>query len=149
MNEADQINVIKLETIEYDATSHPSLKGSMDIIEQIQKGLGEDIILPDAKEDVVTNRMYSNVQPMYKAGCRGCDSPEYTANLCNDCWLHAALVDTTEFNKIVEGYRAQMYPDLPNNDLTNKDFVMKDITKRSRSDDDNNPEGGNPSKIAK
>ena len=51
---------------------------------------------------------------MYKAGCRGCDSPEFTRDLCADCWGKAESVDVEMYETLVEGYRIQMYPDTLN-----------------------------------
>ena len=132
------IKFIELDEIEYEE-NHPSLKGTRAIMEQIQKGLGEQIVLPDAIDDVVTNRKYSNVQTMYKAGCRGCDSPEYTPNLCADCWLLSVSEDTKELGILIEKYRDQMYPDINVNGNFNDDITMKEPLKRERDrgDEDN------------
>ena len=49
---------------------------------------------------------------MYKAGCRGCDSPVFTRDLCSECWIKTESVDVSYYERLIEGYRVQMYPDL-------------------------------------
>jgi len=92
---------------------------------------------------VVTNRKYSNVQTMYKAGCRGCDSPEYTPNLCPNCWDIAQNEDITELDAIIDKYKEQMYPELMNVDNVqfDTDQTMEETLKRERdqNDDNSNP----------
>ena len=48
---------------------------------------------------------------MYNAGCRGCESPDFTRDLCDTCWEKVGGVDVEFYESLVEGYRAQMYPD--------------------------------------
>ena len=57
------------------------------------------------------NHKYNQVQSMYKAGCRGGDSPEFTRDFCAACWVKVEEVNIEEYEALVEGYRIQMYPD--------------------------------------
>ena len=84
LKEIKEIKVIKLDNIEYES-DHPSQKGTLNVIEQIHKEIGDEIILDGAKDDVTTNRWHSQVQAIYRAGCRGCTSEEYTPDLCMEC----------------------------------------------------------------
>ena len=91
-----------------------------------------------AKEDVTTDRKYSNVQPMYKAGCRGCTSPEYTPDLCSQCKEVSQTCDTSELMDLIKHHHKEDFPELPfdesNGSLqSDNDIVMKNILKRGRS----------------
>ena len=125
----DNIKVVKLEAIEYEGY-HPSLKGTFSIIEQIQIAVGEEIIMEGARDDVVTNRKYSNVQPMYKAGCRGCNASEYTPNLCSVCFHLAESVDTKRLDDMIEKFQDSLFPKLSGGFGEGNDFNMKEVLKR-------------------
>ena len=94
MLEINSIRTMKLAEIEYEGT-HPTDKGTRDIINQMQVAVGDEFILKEAKdEDLVAKRRYSHVTPVYKVGCRGCDTEEYTAHLCANCIDKSKTVDT-------------------------------------------------------
>ena len=57
------------------------------------------------------NHKYNQMQSMYKAGCRGCDSPEFTRDLCAVSWVKVEEVNIEEYETLMEGYHMQMYPD--------------------------------------
>ena len=61
MNDIAEIKIVELEEIDYDV-GHPSVQGTKQIVEQIQKGIGDTLVLEGATEDIATNRKYSQVQ---------------------------------------------------------------------------------------
>ena len=110
--EGGNLRVIDLGAIEYDASEHPSLDGTRAIIRKLESEIGEEIVLPEAtNEDMVTSHKYNQVQSLYKAGCRGCDSPDFTQSLCCDCWGKAEGVSVEVYEALVESYRIQLFPD--------------------------------------
>ena len=111
--ESEKLVIVEINNVEYDASNHPSVTGTKNFIHQLETVLGENLVLAEAtEEDIATERIYNQVQPMYKAGCRGCDSPVFTRDLCSDCWIKTESVDVSYYERLVEGYRVQMYPDL-------------------------------------
>ena len=128
--ESEKLKIIEIENVEYDASNHPSVTGTRAIIHQLETALGENLVLSEATEDdIATRRIYNQVQPMYKAGCRGCESPVFTRDLCGDCWTRAESVDVSHYEALVEGYRIQMYPEgLPsaNSAMLNEGDVHKE-----------------------
>ena len=137
MKEIDTIQTIKLKKIEYDC-DHPSEKGTQEMIEQIQTAIGEKIVLEGAEQEVTTKRKYSQVQPMYKVGCRGCSTLDFTPQLCSACKEEAQSVDTQYLEDMIKKLEEQTFPNLE----SENDFDIKGLTKRGRrndSDDESNP----------
>ena len=108
MRKVEKLKIVQLENIEYDESNHPTMDGTARIIEQIQESV--NIILDGAKEHITTSKKYSNVQTMYKAGCRGCDSSDYTPDLCIDCTENAKLVDISELNDMLQAVYSKYFP---------------------------------------
>ena len=142
------IKTLKLKDIEYDSSSHPSEKGTEEMIRQIDQFLGNDLVMEEAKDEIVAPRKYSQVQPIYKVGCRGCDYAEFTQRLCTLCLKNIEVVDTLRIEGLIEEITKTMYPDLEqrknftfDNGQANFDFDMKEPSKRGRNetnDDDSN-----------
>ena len=141
----DSVDCIQLKDIEYDDTDHPTIPGTQSIITAINDACPEQIILQGCQDDVTVKRKYRMVQPVFKVGCRGCDSLEYTPNLCATCKDHAQNVDTSQLEMAIEKLKNEMFPAM--------DIEMVNVTnkKRSNENDDNEcptpnakaPKGGN------
>ena len=105
----EQIEVIEINDIEYSGF-HPTEKGTTDIIKQLNEKLNKEIIMEGCENDIITTLKYSKVRPVYKIGCRGCNTLDYTPDLCYDCKEKAAEVDTKAFEEILNKTTAEMYP---------------------------------------
>ena len=131
------IQVIKLEEVDMADFRHPSRKGTTSIINQIHAKI--PIILTDCEEDDTTYpSKYRGVQTLFKVGCRGCDSPEFTRSLCTTCIANANKQDTTEIIQRIQNLHEQMYPPVQT------DVDMKDANKKRVLDDDDNDNVGDP-----
>ena len=130
MTEIEEIKTIKLQEIEYEG-KHPSKAGTVKIIETINKYFADEIILDGAKDDITTKRKYSQVQPIYKAGCRGCDSTQYTPDLCSDCVRIAKTFNTEYLQQIIDRIHDKQYPEFEFQSDENE-IEIREITKRSR-----------------
>ena len=134
MKQIQTIKTIKLKEVEYDDRMHPTETGTKQIIEQLQAELGDQIVLDEAEqEEITTPRKYSLVKPIYKVGCRGCDSIEFTATLCRNCIAEAANVDASYLEQMVEKLEEDLFPFL---DAEN-DVQMTKILKRGSNDEEN------------
>ena len=135
----EEIKTITLSDIEWDdhpQHRHPTEKGTFDIIQQIHKQVGDDLILESCERDVVCPLKYRKVQTVYKVGCRGCEDLQYVSTLCGRCKESAKTADTTRLDVLIEKWKLIMYPP-----IEQVDIAMKEVTKRGISDDDD--ESGN------
>ena len=106
----DNVKTMKLVDIEYEGV-HPTEEGTRDIITQLDNSYENKLILQEAeKEEISTPRRYSQVQALYKVGCRGCDVKTFTAKLCNSCKDKAAEINITRLGEIIETLENQFYP---------------------------------------
>ena len=146
----DTIKTLKLDNIEYDASSHPSEKGTKDMIQQVNEFLGKEVIMEEAMDETTTRKKYAQVQPMYKVGCRGCTVLDFTPTLCDKCCENLSDVHTERLDSIIEEIKNTMYPHLERDEFvfTNDNDMcgMKDLAKRGRenNDDDVNAKSKNP-----
>ena len=62
---------------------------------------------------------------MYKAGCRGCDSPDYTPDLCNECIEQSKQADTTEIEGMTQLAYLNQYPPM-DTELEQPDIEMSE-----------------------
>ena len=128
----ETIKSISLVNIEYEGT-HPTEQGTSEIISQLQAAINEQIVMEGAEEDVTTARKYSHVQPVYKIGCRGCDTKDFTPHLCPSCLKIAETFDTQKLTEIIEKIKSEMFPDLEI--IEDEDVEMKDSLKRTFTQD--------------
>ena len=135
IREIDDIKVVKVDNIEYDGTHHPTEKGTAQIIEQIQAAVEEKIVLDGAESETTTARKYSLVQPVYKIGCRGCDTREYTPDLCLSCKEEAQTSDIQYLTELIEKVEIDLYPKGMLG-LMEDDVEMKNCNKRGRDRND-------------
>ena len=127
------INVIALAEVEMADFRHPSRKGTAAIINQIHAK--KPIVLSDCRSDDTTlPSKYRGVQTLFKVGCRGCDSLEFTRSLCNTCVENAKVLDTTEIEGRIRLLRDQMFPPVETNEVQMND--IDNNNKRGLSDDD-------------
>ena len=127
----DEIKTIQLndiETANNDPHFHPTVAGTKEMIVQINDAVDNEIILPQCEDDTTLPTKYRQVQPLFKTGCRGCNTVEYTPTLCSSCKDKAKDVDTKHLTEKIEMLRQQMYP-------TMGDIQMKDLNKRPLSPD--------------
>ena len=113
MQNIDTIKTIFLHDIEYDesdAYHHPTVKGTQNVLQQINAAYGEDIILTDCQDDLVTKRIYRKVQSLFKVGCRGCDDLHFHHSLCDNCKEEALKIDTTILQQQINKVKEEMYP---------------------------------------
>ena len=125
--------------IEYDFDDHPSEKGTLQIVQQIEEAVGEKIIL-QPESDVTTTRKYSQVKALYKVGCRGCNTREFTSYLCAECKQASTMVDITYLQDIITKLEKDSFPNLNEIDMTDineeNEEEMSDIKKRQRDGSD-------------
>ena len=127
MREVNEVKTIKLPEVEYDGRNHPKIEGTVKILEEINKEMLGTIILDKAnKEDLTSNRSYFQVQPIYKVGCRGCETLEYTSSLCPKCIEAAQKFNVDELQKKIELFQEQQFPGFS----TDEDVEMKINNKR-------------------
>ena len=133
MTQIQEITTVKLEPITFEG-NHPSLEGAMEIIKGMQKTISNEIVLDGAEDtDITTKRTYSKVQPIYKVGCRGCKSLQYTNDLCQDCVQSASAMDTQYLKDMIQKIQDELFPIMIQ---TQEDIEinMREITKRGRED---------------
>ena len=143
MCEIKEIKTIKLSDVEYDNQyhPHPTIAGTVKILETIHRELNNEIILEgNNTEDLTTHRKYYHVQPIYKVGCRGCDSFEYTPSLCAECLRKAETFNVESLEQKIEKLHKEQYPDVGFG-VQNNEIQMRDILKRplEESDGDKHP----------
>ena len=127
----ESIKVLPLEAVELDETDHPTENGTLSIIDQIHRAKKESVIMQDCRNDVTIPAKYSQVQPVFKAGCRGCESLEYTPSLCETCKMLAQTVDTAPLMEIIERRMNEAYPS-----ADAEMELVKDTNKRSADNND-------------
>ena len=152
----DSVKTILLEDVEQDETNHPTIAGTRAIIKQIDDVHEEKIILQGCQDDVTAKRRYRKVQAVFKVGCRGCDSMNYTSYLCDNCKVTANDVDASALEVEIERLRQEMFPhmevdtDMDTDETANTDGDDKKKgagkIKRTIINDHNDV---NPSKAAK
>ena len=54
------------------------------------------IILKGSEDETTLKSKYQGVQALYKVGCGGCDSLQFTRSLCEDCKTKAREIDTSD-----------------------------------------------------
>ena len=96
------------------------------------------------------------MQAVFKVGCRGCDSMNYTSYLCDNCKVAANDVDASALEVEIERLRQEMFPhmevdtDMDKDEMANTDGDDKKKgagkNKRTIINDHNDV---NPSKAAK
>ena len=130
MKEVGVIETIKLQNIEYEG-SHPTQKGTQQIVSQIQEAVKDKIILDEAEEgEETTPRIYNLIKPIYKVGCRGCDSMAFTAHLCGPCFEEAKKVDCTALEEKINKLTEEMFPQYQ----VDNEINMRDVGKRGNED---------------
>ena len=134
ITEISTIKTLKLKNIDYDESSHPSEEGTKEMIRQINES-GNNIIMEEAKEEITTIKKYSQVYPVFKVGCRGCDNLEFTSHLCSTCLDRCEQVDTAYLSKIIEEIQNTSYPEMgsPGEAPVDDDVKMKEVMKRENS----------------
>ena len=132
MKAVSAIQTLKLKSVEYDEQgNHPTEKGTAEIINQMHEHFSNEIILPEAENETTTPRKYSNVRAIYKTGCRGCATEEYTSYLCTECKKRAENVDATDLDTLIDKIQNEMFPENPQTVLSGHDLNMEiDINKK-------------------
>ena len=138
--EVNSIATVKLTEVEYEY-GYPTEKGTADIISQVNGTFGNEIILPDAEEDITTPRKYSQVKAIYKTGCRGCSTEEFTSHLCTQCMDLAQGVDASDLRRLIDEIHEKMFPATIG--IDENDVEMQTINDKKRelspaSDDEEN-----------
>ena len=81
---------------------------------------------------------------MFKVGCRGCDEPSYTPQLCHSCQEKAESIDTMELESKIADLKEKLFPAMNNTDMT------EETRKRTHpSSDSSDDEVNNVNKLAK
>ena len=88
--------------------------------------MGKNIILEGVNRDDLSTKRYLKVQPIYKVGCRACDTPEFTSSLCDECKVKSESVDAQFFLEQVNRIEEKMYP-------SDKLITGKKVDKRTHS----------------
>ena len=143
MKNNDAFSTIILEDIELsDDMGHPTVEGTKSAVCQINLAKGDHLIMQDCMEDIVFPQKYRKVQTVFKVGCRGCDSYDYTPTLCTPCKEAARNADVTKIEARIKELKEEMYPAM------NGDIEMMDQKglKRSSSNGDH---AKNPTKTSK
>ena len=124
------ITLEDIETVDNDFHRHPTVEGTKSIIKQINVAMNEQIVLKDCIDDAVFALKYRQVQTVFKVGCRGCDSHEYTPALCANCKEMAKDVDVTLLEAKIKKLKDNMFPQI-------EEVEMRDPnSKRAHSSDD-------------
>ena len=131
ISEIESIKVITLKSVEMADFRHPTRKGTIDVLNQINEQ--KPVIIHEFCEATTLPSKYSGVQTLFKVGCRGCDSIDFTHSLCDSCRTTAAELNTYELEKEISDLRDAMYP--PLNDVEMGSTSNK--RERGSSDDDN------------
>ena len=84
------------------------------------------------------------MKPVYKIGCRGCDTHEFTPQLCPKCKEAAKSVNIDYLTEIIKNLEEEYFPkldDVEMSDISNintgGDASMRNITKRSLEESNN------------
>ena len=110
LDEIESIEVIKLDPVEMADFRHPTREGTVKILQQINST--KQIIIDQFADSTTLPAKYRGVQTLFKVGCRGCDSTEFTHSLCEDCATAAAALDITEIERHISEIHETMYPRL-------------------------------------
>ena len=94
-------------------------------------------MLEGAEEEITTVRKYSQVKPVYKIGCRGCDTHEFTPQLCTKCKEAAKTVDITYIVEMIKKLEEVSFPNMVVDDVITGSNSSTGI---KRSLDDENDE---------
>lgn len=130
ISKLDDVRTIKLEniaTVSDDPHHHPTVNGTKTILDQINDHFKNEIILQNCDDHIALPTKYRQVQPVFKAGCRGCNSSEFTQTLCLACKDNAKDVDTKKLEEAIEVVRDEMFPriDVPDVDMRNANLLNK------------------------
>ena len=87
------------------------MEGTLELLDQINAATNNQLILEGYRDDSVVPLKYRQVQPVYKVGCRGCDTTDYTARLCVACREAAKNTDTKELEDRIMKIKAEMFPE--------------------------------------
>ena len=137
MKEVEVIDIIKLENIEQDFLNHPTEEGTRSIIQQVHSAIGKNLILEAEDGDLAVKQKYSQVRPIYKVGCRGCDTHEFAAQLCAECRKKAKNVDVSPLSALIKSIEDKYFPDIG---TAADDISMMNISKRQRDDNEDEKE---------
>ena len=127
LSRVEAVTVVALSDVEMDETDHPTEKGTLAIIDQIDAS--KKVVLEDCRDDVTLPVKYRQVQSVFKAGCRGCDNLDYTPSLCATCRQEAQETDTSILTGMIDARMNILYPPM---DVEMKE--NKDANKRTASD---------------
>ena len=136
MEAIEVVQTLQLKEVSFEDATHPTAEGTVEVLKQIDEAIGNGVIMDGCLEDVVVSNKYSQVQAVYKVGCRGCDRIEYTARLCTECREKAKEADTKMLDDLIEKYRGEMFPQVEN-------------TKKRSHDGDNDSDDGDKSQAKK
>ena len=120
------IDVITLQDVETDETNHPTQSGTSAIIDQIDAK--KEIVLPKCRADTTLPLKYRGVQTLFKVGCRGCNSLDFTRSLCDQCIETSKDIDTNELEEQIRVLKEEMFPaipTIPTIPTTSNDIEMK------------------------
>jgi len=134
----DNIKVVKLNDIEYDGI-HPTEEGTKMMMQQLNESFDKELILDGAEISDLTTKRYNKVQALFKVGCRGCETTDFTPYLCNTCKDTAKTVNVKLMLDILARTEEEMFPKVNVNSENNTDDVdmEKQDNKRGRDEDDN------------
>ena len=128
-----QVTTVALENIELaDDMGHPSVNGTKTAMIQVDAATGNNLIMQDCVEDVSFPQKYRKVQTLFKVGCRGCDSLEFTHTLCSNCKEAAKKIDISVLQARIDFLQNEMFPQMNDVDMTERG------KKRSNSSDGEN-----------
>ena len=136
MEAIEVVQTLQLKEVSFEDATHPTTEGTVDVLKQINEAIGNGVIMEGCLEDVVVSNKYSQVQAVYKVGCRGCDRIEYTARLCTECREKAKGADTKTLDDLIEKFREEMFPQV-------------EKTKKRSHDNDSDSDDGNKTQAKK
>ena len=100
LNAQDPANRKTTSAMGYEG-NHPTEDRTTAIIEALQTTVEKNIIFDEAEGNVTYRWWYTEVQPTYNVGYRGCDMSEYTSHLSGQCLETAVTINTDEFDSII------------------------------------------------
>ena len=128
-----QVTTVVLENIELaDDMGHPSVDGTKTAMIQVDAATGNNLIMQDCVDDVSFPQKYRKVQTLFKVGCRGCESLEFTHTLCSNCKEAAKKIDVSVLQTRIDFLQNEMYPQMNEVDMKERG------KKRSNSSDGEN-----------
>jgi hypothetical protein len=131
-DEHENVKVVKLSGIEIeDGHGHPTDAGTLEILKQIHAL--QKIVMKDCMDDAIAPGKYKCVQSLFRTGCRGCDSLQYTQYLCNDCRNAAKETDIVHLQESIKTLHEEMFPQPAPTDI---EMMENKGMKRPSSDDD-------------